>query len=154
MEEIIESPPPHQPPPPPPTMEDRTVVISYSNLRAYKDGMINCTIVHKVLGEIPFTYSPNDDSPVTLELRGLFETDGVTYEVLEESPLVALQVPMSERNWRDTELTAADEIINKIEDFQIEGDSRPWRQYRAELRNWPQSQDFPDSTMRPVRPAA
>lgn len=56
------------------------------------------------------------------------------------------------RCWRNGELSLADVIINKIEDFEIEGDSKAWRQYRVALRNWPATEDFPK--IKPVSPAA
>ncbi len=56
------------------------------------------------------------------------------------------------RNWRNSELFRADIIINKIEDFEIEGDSKLWRQYRVALRNWPSTEDFPAT--KPTAPDA
>lgn len=56
------------------------------------------------------------------------------------------------RIWRNSELSRADIVINKIEDFEIEGDSKLWRQYRVALRNWPATEDFP--TTRPESPDA
>lgn len=56
------------------------------------------------------------------------------------------------RVWRNSELIRADIIINKIEDFEIEGDSRVWRKYRVTLRNWPATEDFP--AVKPTAPDA
>lgn len=59
-----------------------------------------------------------------------------------------------ERVWRNAELSRADIELNKVQDSDpnavgIVGD---WRTYRKELRAWPESPDFPDSTKRPVAP--
>lgn len=64
--------------------------------------------------------------------------------VVDNKGVVSLISPdEAARKWRNDELFRADIVINKIEDFEIEGDSKPWRQYRVALRNWPSTEDFP-----------
>lgn len=57
-----------------------------------------------------------------------------------------------ERLWRNSELGRADVEINKLTDAGL--DAQEWKAYRVSLRNWPQSQLFPDSTKRPAPPVA
>lgn len=59
-----------------------------------------------------------------------------------------------EREWRNLELIRADIELNKIQDSDPKavGSVGDWRLYRKQLRNWPQSPDFPDKYKRPVSP--
>lgn len=57
-----------------------------------------------------------------------------------------------ERAWRNTELFRADIELNKVQDGMGTGTVGTWREYRCALRNWPESEFFPDSTKRPVAP--
>lgn len=59
-----------------------------------------------------------------------------------------------ERVWRDGELDRADVELNKVQDGMGTGTVAVWREYRCALRNWPESEFFPDSTKRPVAPDA
>lgn len=68
-------------------------------------------------------------------------------EILERDQTLA-------RYWRNDELLRVDVVINKIEDFEIEGDSKVWRKYRVALRNWPQAEGFPSDESKPVAPDA
>ena len=57
----------------------------------------------------------------------------------------------SEREWRDSELEAAD---NKVRDNDDRGNGqvkKAWQDYRIELRDYPQQPDFPNGT-RPLKP--
>lgn len=129
-----------------------TVVKSYRDPVALPDGKISCTINHSELGEIPYTYCPKDKTLVNMELGELIKADGVSHSKLEECPSVKVWEAYDARKWRNAELARADVIINKIEDFEIEGDSKPWRKYRVTLRNWPSTEDFP--TIKPTAPDA
>lgn len=129
-----------------------TIVEGYSNAVASSDGKITCTITHVEFGEIPYTYCPHQTDVISLQLGKLLEADGVTHSELEECPSVKYWENKDARIWRNTELGRADVIINKIEDFEIEGDSKPWRKYRVALRNWPSTEDFP--TVKPTAPDA
>lgn len=68
--------------------------------------------------------------------------------------LVVSEDILREISWRDRELTLADFEINKIldEDFVDSDRERSWRNYRKELRNWPDNPDFPDELKRPKQP--
>lgn len=140
--------------PPKPTTKEKPkrIVLSYSNPVAYTDGKINCTVVHTDLGEIPFTYDPAEDTQAMRELEELLFEDGVEYCDLDKCPTVEMHIIGDERAWRNAELREVDIIINKIEDFQLEGESQPWRMYRCKLRDWPASELFPNPNKRPVSP--
>lgn len=60
---------------------------------------------------------------------------------------------INERVWRNGELDYADKMLNKIVDGQVSQDAPPWRAYRVALRQWPESENFPDPVHRPQRPA-
>jgi len=56
-----------------------------------------------------------------------------------------------ERRWRDKELSWADIELNKIQDGYTSGTVKEYRQYRNDLRNYPDSENFPYGS-RPDRP--
>ena len=58
------------------------------------------------------------------------------------SPKTNEQLKNEAREWRNSELLKADIEINKIEDSG--GESMGYRKYRTALREWPQSDGFPD----------
>ena len=60
----------------------------------------------------------------------------------------------AERSWRNSELARADIELNKVQDGGGTGTVGDWRDYRNELRDWPEHANFPDSTKRPVTPDA
>lgn len=64
------------------------------------------------------------------------------------------QLAAIERVWRDGELGRADIELNLVQDGMGTGTVSAWREYRCLLRNWPESEFFPDSTKRPVAPDA
>jgi hypothetical protein len=55
-----------------------------------------------------------------------------------------------ERDWRNAELARADIQINRLAD--AGGDAQAWRNYRVALRDWPESQGFPQAELRPEAP--
>lgn len=55
-----------------------------------------------------------------------------------------------ERAWRDSELAIADIELNKVQDGRGIGLVSDWRDYRNELRNWPEHAGFPNSSYRPT----
>jgi len=55
-----------------------------------------------------------------------------------------------ERQWRNTELAKADIELNKVQDGRGTGLVSDWRDYRNELRDWPEHEGFPDSAFRPT----
>ena len=145
--------PPDIPPPPEPPAPWAYEV---KNLKQFKDGAIDCEVLHEVYGWIPFTAVPGDDAPATVAVFNYIEEYSVDVGALPVSPAIAVHAEHAERLWRDQELTVADVELLKAEDGDPAFVSTPaqWRQYRVDLRNWPQSPDFPDSTLRPVRPTA
>lgn len=136
------------------TSEQTSKVKSYSDAVAYTDGLINLTVVHAEFGEMPYTYNPNDTSELSIELGELLKADGIVHSELKKCPTIKLHAAHDARTWRNAELKRVDTIINKIEDFEIEGDSKSWRQYRVALRNWPDVKGFPSEKSKPVAPDA
>lgn len=59
-----------------------------------------------------------------------------------------------ERDWRNIELKRADEELNKVQDSdpKATGTVAEWRQYRKDLRGWPENLNFPNSLFRPKSP--
>lgn len=67
--------------------------------------------------------------------------------------LSASYTAQNERSWRDVELDKADIALFKIQDGETStSNEAAWRQYRKDLRAWPQSKDFPKVEKRPVSP--
>lgn len=130
------------------------LVKGYSDPVASPDGMITCTIEHVEFGSIPYTYCPKQKDALSLEVGALLKADGIKRSALKKCPTIAEFAAMDGRIWRNAELKRADVIINKIEDFEIEGDSKEWRKYRVALRNWPEVKGFPAEKSRPVAPDA
>lgn len=57
------------------------------------------------------------------------------------------------RTWRNAELSRADVILNRIQDGETGlGTQKVWRAYRVALRNWPDTESFPNEA--PVAPDA
>jgi hypothetical protein len=57
----------------------------------------------------------------------------------------------NERAWRDFELMASDLIMIQANSGELGRDKTAWKAYRQALRDYPASQDFPNSE-RPVSP--
>jgi hypothetical protein len=64
--------------------------------------------------------------------------------------------PLGERLWRDDELSRADVELYKVQDSDPKstGSVSEWRNYRKELRAWPEHKDFPNKEFRPKAPDA
>ena len=88
-----------------------------------------------------------DRNDETGEWTGNWVDDGI-------QPLTPQQQEFRERIWRNAELGRADIELNKVQDGMGRGTVSQWREYRCSLRDWPENQDFPDSTKRPVAPDA
>ena len=58
--------------------------------------------------------------------------------------------PQEERQWRDAELVKTDIELYKLQDGMGAGSIEALRLYRNALRNWPENENFPDSTYRPT----
>ena len=138
-------------PPAPPAPPVRTPY-AVRNLLLAENGCVDCEIEHPEAGWIPFTANPVDKEVATLDVFAYIASEEININALPVSPQVKVNQELAERDLRDRELSHADLMINKIEDFEIEGDSRPWRQYRVALRNWPASEFFPNPDKRPVSP--
>lgn len=71
-------------------------------------------------------------------------------------PIVALvkqdSTAVEERVWRNLELQRADIELNKVQDGEGVGSVQSWRDYRKQLRAWPQDKNFPLSSARPKAP--
>lgn len=52
----------------------------------------------------------------------------------------------AERSWRDSALDKADVELNKVQDDRGTGLVSDWRDYRNELRDYPEAVDFPNGT--------
>lgn len=61
---------------------------------------------------------------------------------------------IEERVWRDAELKRADVELLRVQDGEPDarGTVGEWRNYRKELRAWPEHADFPNRKSRPVAP--
>lgn len=83
-----------------------------------------------------------------VNVRGAFKAERFS----EEQP----NNPESERMWRDAELERADVELFKVQDGdpKAAGSVADWRQYRKELRAWPEHKDFPSKANRPKAPDA
>lgn len=66
----------------------------------------------------------------------------------------AIDYSAVERAWRDSELDRADEELNKVQDSDPKayGTVTQWRDYRKELRAWPEHAQFPTQAQRPKSP--
>ena len=63
------------------------------------------------------------------------------------------QLSSMERQWRDFELDRADIQLNKVQDgVSGLGSVSAWRQYRTDLRNYPELVGFPETSIRPTAP--
>lgn len=109
----------------------------------YMESTDSWILYHAVVG---------DDAPVAKAIFAHVRKNKIKRSSLEVSPSIAVRDNALERLWRDEELSRADSTINKIEDFEIEGDSKAWRQYRVALRNWPEHEKFPSKDSRPSAP--
>lgn len=83
-------------------------------------------------------------------------TDENGYPVLSDPIITQEDLEVSERIWRDAELNRSDIELNKVQDSdpKAKGSVSDWRTYRKELRAWPENENFPDSSKRPVAPDA
>lgn len=80
--------------------------------------------------------------------------------LIERPPLTDEELASIERAWRDAELFATDPLVARHRD-QVEEEGpttltaaqyKELQVYRKHLREWPESNEFPDSAGRPVAP--
>lgn len=72
---------------------------------------------------------------------------------LDSRKWTAEELEVSERAWRNSELSRADIEMNKLVDSgAAEVTMSEWRKYRVALRDWPAMPDFPVANKRPVAP--
>lgn len=131
---------------------DSEIFSDVRNLTKLAEGRVNCEILHKDFGWIPYTACPSDDAEGSKFILGYVEVNQIDIDSLEEDPAVVALAKSVARSQRDAELVRADAIINKIEDGEIEGEVSEWRKYRVALRKWPEADDFPSDTSRPQAP--
>lgn len=70
---------------------------------------------------------------------------------INNSKLIEVKA-QAERGWRNAEISRADIELNKVQDGCGTGSVTAWRQYRVELRNWPEHLQFPVQDYRPKAP--
>src|SRR5690554_636524 len=75
-------------------------------------------------------------------------SDESGYPVLSDPVITQEDLEVFERIWRDAELNRSDIELNKVQDSdpKAKGSVSDWRTYRKELRAWPESENFPDSS--------
>ncbi len=80
-----------------------------------------------------------------------FDADGLP--ILVDRPILQNDANQ-ERLWRNLALVLADIELNKVQDGDknAKGSVAGWRTYRKELREWPESDNFPSEAFRPVAP--
>lgn len=61
---------------------------------------------------------------------------------------------LAEESWVKSELDRAAEELNKVQDSDPKaiGTVADWRAYRRALRAWPDSEDYPETSKRPISP--
>jgi len=129
------------------------VEYKFQNFYKEEDGAVECEVYDEELKQwLPYHAVLGDNAPIAKAIFAYMKANKIYKSKLEPSPRIEDRAKSVERVWRDEELSKADVIINKIEDFEIEGDSKPWRQYRVALRKWPDSPDFPSVKSRPTAP--
>lgn len=76
--------------------------------------------------------------------------------VKDESVRSPEEIAAEERSWRNHELFRADVELNKVQDSdpKATGTVTVWRDYRKQLRAWPENKDFPNKEKRPQAPDA
>lgn len=92
---------------------------------------------------IEWVICPDNVSEGFIFLEGIFLQDSI---FVDKSA--------NERLWRNQQLLVADYELNKVQDSdaQAVGSVTQWRDYRKALRAWPEHEDFPDESKRPVSP--
>lgn len=107
-----------------------------------------------VLEAIPTDCQFTNIPPTVGMIRPQF--NGETWEDLGEELYVPTHEDLcfNEKLWRNTELSRADIELNKVQDGVGVGSVAAWRQYRIDLRNWPEDKEFPNPAARPVAPDA
>ena len=87
--------------------------------------------------------------------KGLVVMIPAEVEEHKNPKLTLEQASILERQWRDSELSRADIQLNKVQDGMSGlGTVTAWRQYRVDLRNLPETEGFPETSIRPVAPDA
>lgn len=124
------------------------------NPRFTADGAIDCELDHPQYGWIPFTASPDDPDEGGRVIHQLL-LDGQFGDIAPYTPDHAAELAAAiaaERIWRDLQLAATDYLT--MPDYPLTETARAELiAYRQALRDWPQSEDFPDQSNRPQPPA-
>lgn len=116
------------------------------------------------------TVMPDDVKPITdahfeqvigasVQGQVIFHKDGLPY-LKDAASLSVDQLAVVERKWRDGEISASEWMVIRHRDQLELGETltlsadefQALNRYRQELRDWPQSADFPDQSKRPVFP--
>ncbi len=96
------------------------------------------------LNGVPYTLTKSEEAAARSGAWGFVST--ISKKAVENAVLIATTI---ERRWRDSELLKADIEIAKAQDEGgiLAGDN--YRQYRIQLRDWPEHTEFPDKNFRP-----
>ncbi|WP_448177357.1 phage tail protein [Pseudomonas putida] len=135
-------------------------IFSSKSARAFYDDEINAVIPEdavRISKELHAKIISGPENGKSIEWRA----DGVPFLVDRPAPTIA-ELAASERLWRDEQLLATDGIVTRHRDERDIGahttlNSEQFSElleYRQDLRNWPQTDAFPDSPQRrPISPA-
>lgn len=128
------------------------------NLARSFNARVDCNIEHPDHGMIPFTACPLEADAGNELAKAVFEymlANKLKYDKLPVSPHVAIAKEFDARTWRDSELTRADAMFNRVTDgVKGIGTLAQWKLYRISLRDWPSTKGFPSEDSRPVAPDA
>lgn len=128
--------------------------VIFRNMVQSVQGLVDCEVLHETLGWIPFSAGESDAGVSSSAVRQYLYENHIKVEDLPISSAVAEEVIMFERMWRNEELRLADMELLRVEDFDkgAIGTAVAWRQYRCQLRGWPEDGKFPTTEARPIRP--
>jgi hypothetical protein len=116
----------------------------------YQDGF------NSNIPEDAVTVSENKYSELYNKISNGFKViveDGV-FSFVKQHDQQSEDFEVAERRWRDEQLNYADIELNKVQDSDpnSKGSVTEWRQYRKELRAWPDNKNFPNIDHRPTPP--
>ena len=98
-----------------------------------------------IFNGMPYTLTPHEVAKASKGEFGQIKAKSAKSKMIEES-----RNDLEERAWRDGELTKADIELYLVQDGRGQGTVKNWRDFRNLLRDWPEHNEFPDSTYRPT----
>ncbi|WP_409269681.1 phage tail protein [Pseudomonas sp. KCJK9044] len=135
-------------------------IFSSKSARAFYDDEINAVIPEdavRISRELHAKIICGPENGKSIEWGG----DGIPFLVDRPAPTIA-ELAASERLWRDEQLLATDGIVTRHRDERDIAAATTLSseqfsellEYRQNLRNWPQADEFPDSPQqRPTAPS-